>query len=109
MNKLYNNFDDVASEMSDFLKDCNTNLSKHHLKTLPHIILGMISSESVVTADIASSMISSYFSNNSESIQKRIWRFMNNDRIDMNSIFILLLEKLFKIFLTLNMINLLLL
>ena len=106
MNKLYNNFDDVASEMNDFLKDCNTNLSKHHLKTLPHIILGMISSESVVTADIASSMISSYFSNNSESIQKRIWRFMNND---MNSIFILLLEKLFKIFLTLNMINLLLL
>lgn len=93
MNKLYNNFDDVASEMSDFLKDCNTNLSKHHLKTLPHIILGMISSESVVTADIASSMISSYFSNNSESIQKRIWRFMNNDRIDMNSIFNSIIRK----------------
>lgn len=93
MNKLYNNIEDVASRMRDFLEDCNTNLTKNHLKVLPYIILGMISSESVVTADIASSMISDNFSNNLDSIQKRIWRFMNNDKIDMTSEFKSIIKK----------------
>ena len=56
MNKLYNNFDEVASDMFNYFKNCIPSISKNHLKFLPYIILGMVDSESVVTSDISSSI-----------------------------------------------------
>lgn len=53
----------------------------------------MINSESVVTSDIASSINSNNFSNNTDSIQKRIWRFMNNEKIDIYKIFNSIIRK----------------
>ena len=83
MNKLYNNFDEVASDMFNYFKNCIPSISKNHLKFLPNIILGMVDSESVVTSDISSSINSDFFSNNTDTIQKRVWRFLNNVNVDI--------------------------
>lgn len=93
MNKLYNNFDEVASHMSNYFKNCIPFISKNHLKFLPYIILGMVDSESVVTSDISSSINSDFFSNNTDTIQKRVWRFLNNPNVNVSKYFKYIIKK----------------
>lgn len=93
MNKLYNNFDEVASDMFNYFKNCIPSISKNHLKFLPYIILGMVDSESVVTSDISSSINSDFFSNNTDTIQKRVWRFLNNVNVDIYYYFNCIIRK----------------
>ena len=50
---LYNTNYDIASNLNTFFNQINLPLSKPHYKMFPHILLGLISSESVVTSDIA--------------------------------------------------------
>ena len=51
MNKLYNTQKNIARDLAKFFKKVSS-ITKPQLKIIPYIILGMIESESVVTADI---------------------------------------------------------
>lgn len=93
MNKLYNNMDELAINLREYFQNCDFKLSKHHMKVLPYLIMGMINGESVVTSDIVASIKSDNFSNNTESTQKRIWRFLNNPNINIYEIFDSIIRK----------------
>lgn len=83
MNKLYYNQNFIASKLITFFSIISLNLSKPNLKMLAFSIISLINSESVVTADLANSINSNQFSSNSDSIQKRFWRFFNNKNINI--------------------------
>jgi hypothetical protein len=85
MNTYYNNPDEIASNLIKFFSSLEINLSKPNLKMLAYSIISMISSESVVTADLANSINSVNFSTNSSSNEKRFWRFFNNKNVDINN------------------------
>lgn len=87
MSKLYNTLDEVASDILNFFEEIDIPMSKPNKKILSFLIPAMIKSESIVTADISSALNSEYFSKNDGSNQKRIWRFTNNDHIDINNVF----------------------
>jgi len=87
MNKIYNNYDKIASDLNKFFQKIGAKLSKPLRKNLSYIILAMSESESVVTADMAKVIKSSNFSNNDASVQKRIWRFFNNEHINIYSLY----------------------
>lgn len=87
MYKYYNNQDEIASNLIHFLSNLDINLSKPNFKMLAYSIISMISSESVVTADLANSLHSLSFSNNSDSNQKRFWRFFNNKNVNIYDVF----------------------
>lgn len=87
MNKVYNTFDDVSSNILNFFNKVNVPISKPNKKILSFIIPAMIKSESVVTADISKALNSPRFSTNDDSNQKRIWRFTNNKNVNVYDIF----------------------
>ncbi len=83
MNLVYNEQDKIASDLFNIFSFSSVPLSKPILKVLPYAVISMISSESVVTSNIAKSIDSSFFSHNSDSIQKRFWRFFNNPNFNI--------------------------
>lgn len=86
MSKIYNNFNIISSDLSLFINSCHSNLSKPLLKNIPSLILSMINSQSVITANMASS-ISSVWSSNELSNQKKIWRILNNKHLNIYSLY----------------------
>lgn len=87
MNLVYNIQDNIASDLFNFFKNINIPLSIPNLKMLAFSIISLIDSESVVTHDLANSIHSSSFSNNLDSIQKRFWRFFNNNNINIYDVY----------------------
>ncbi len=83
MNKFYNNIDQIATNLIIFFTSICLSLSKPNKKMLAFSIISMINSESVVTANLANSINSISFSNNTDSIQKRFWRFFNNNNVNI--------------------------
>ncbi len=80
MDKVYNNFYDITSGLTNFLK--NLGLRKTQVNVIPLIIVGMILAESCVASDIANKL-TKYFSDiQIDSIIKRIRRFFNNKLFD---------------------------
>ena len=80
MSKLYNTQADFASTFNEFLINYVPFLRKTQLNILPHIIWGIINSESSVAFDIAKHIKGSNFDNiQFDSKVKRIRRFFNND------------------------------
>ena len=53
MLKLYNESTKISSNLCEFFKNINTNISKPHLNLVSSIIPSIISAESVVISDIA--------------------------------------------------------
>ena len=53
MTKLYNMQTEITNKIREFLKINVPNLRKTQLNIIPEILFGMISSESVVSTDIA--------------------------------------------------------
>ena len=94
MNKYYNNHDEIASDLIKFFDKISLSLSKPQKKNLAYSIISMIDSESVVTADLAKSIHSFDFSNNTDSIQKRFWRFFNNPLVDIYDTFDSIIENI---------------
>lgn len=78
MSKLYNNESDIVKGLSDFFLNIDFHLSKPHLKIIPHILSSIINSENVTTLDLSKSFIDDSLLSNSDSIQKKLWRFFNN-------------------------------
>ncbi len=83
MNLVYNNYDKIASDLFSFFSSLNLHLSKPNKKMLAFSIISMILSESVVTSKLACSLYSLSSSHNTDSIQKRLWRFFNNKNVDI--------------------------
>ena len=75
--KAYYNQEDIASNLRKFFKNI-FNISKPHLKSLSYIITGMISAESVVSADIARKLKDDFSIIHLESIERRFRRFFNS-------------------------------
>ncbi len=72
MNKLYNTQTEITNKIRKFLKNSIPNLRKTQLNIMPEILFGMISSESVVSSDIAKSLKEEFSFVQLESIKKRI-------------------------------------
>ena len=85
MNKLYNNQSNITSEFKNFFKQIIPNIRKTQLNILPSIIFGMISSESVVSFDIAKTLNDELKYAKFDSVVKRINRFWNNSIFDASS------------------------
>lgn len=71
--KAYYNQEKIASSFRNFFKFFS--LSKPHLKSLSYIITGMLSAESVVTADISRKLKDDFSLIHLESIERRFRRF----------------------------------
>ena len=82
MNKLYNNQTNITSEFTNFFKQVIPNIRKTQLNIIPSIIYGMISSESVVSLDIAKTLKDELKYAKLDSVVKRINRFWNNSIFD---------------------------
>jgi len=82
MNILYNNQSNITSQFSKFFKHIIPNIRKTQLNIIPSIIFGMISSESVVSFDIAKSLNDELRYAKFDSVVKRINRFWNNSFFD---------------------------
>ena len=82
MTKLYNTQTEITNKIREFLKISIPNLRKTQLNIIPEILFGMISSESVVTTDIAKCLKDDFSFIQLESIKKRIRRFFNNKLFD---------------------------
>ena len=78
MSKLYNNECDIVKGLSDFFLNIDFSFSKPQLKIIPHILSSIINSENITTLDLSKSFIDDSFLSNSDSIQKKLWRFFNN-------------------------------
>lgn len=79
MTKLYNTQTEITNKIREFLKINIPNLRKTQLNIIPEILFGMISSESVVSTDIAKCLKNEFSFIQLESIQRRICRFFNNE------------------------------
>lgn len=82
MNKLYYNQSNITSEFYTFFKNSIPNIRKTQLNIIPSIIFGMISSESVVSYDIAKTLKNELKYAKFDSVVKRINRFWNNSIFD---------------------------
>ena len=87
MNKLYNTQEKITNEIREFLKINIPNLWKTQLNIIPEILFGMISSESVVSTDIAKYLKNEFSYVQLESVQRRIRRFFNNDLFNLEVLF----------------------
>ena len=82
MNKLYNDNDLIVKELLDFFAKIDFNLTKPQSKVLPNLLSSIILSENITTADISKTYVDDSFLTNDSSIQKKIWRFLNNPKFD---------------------------
>ena len=82
MNKVYNNQNDFASEMKNFLLNVNPNIRKTQLNIIPFISLGMILSESSVASDIAKTLKDDFSLVQLDSVIRRIKRLFKNKFFD---------------------------
>ena len=87
MNNLYNTQEKITNEICEFLKINIPNLWKTQLNIIQEILFGMISSESVVSTDIAKCLKIEFSYVQLESVQRRIRRFFNNDLFDSKAFF----------------------
>ena len=78
MKKLYNNQEDIASGLKEFLLKAIPDIRKTQLKIIPFIIIGILLSESVVASDIAKKLKGDFSLVQHESVIRRITRFFTN-------------------------------
>lgn len=82
MTKLYNKENDIVKGLIDFFNNIDFNFSKPQLKVLPHLIISTINAENITNLDLAKNYIDDSFLTNQASIEKKIWRFLNNKNFD---------------------------
>ena len=82
MFKVYNNQKQITSSLEQFLQNNISCLHKPQIKLIPAITFGMISSESVVTKDIAVDLKDEFSQVQLDSVTKRIRRLLNNPRFN---------------------------
>lgn len=82
MNKLYNTQENIARDLAKFFEKVS-DITKPQLKIIPYIILGMIESESVVTADIVKKLKGNFLKVFPSSTTRRLERFFNNPKFNV--------------------------
>ena len=82
MNKLYNTQKEISTNIFNFLKLNFSFLRKTQLNIIPHIIFGMIFSNSCNASSIASVLKDDFSFVKLDSVSKRIRRFFNNNLFD---------------------------
>ena len=87
MNKLYNTESNIAKDLKDFFQNLDFNLYKPQAKMLPHLLTSIINSENITTLDISKIYIDDSLLTNNSSIQKKIWRFLNNPRFNGTALY----------------------
>ena len=78
MNLIYNNLEEIATKIKEFLLKVFPSIRKTQLKIIPYIVLGMILSESTVASDISKELKGNFSLIQHDSIIKRIKRFFTN-------------------------------
>ena len=78
MNIIYNNQNDFATKIKNFLKKVDPTIRLTQLKIIPFIVLGIILSESSVKSDIAKNLKEEFSLIQLSSVIKRISRFLKN-------------------------------
>ena len=78
MNIIYNNQEDIASKIKNFLLKSDPSIRKTQLKIIPYIMIGMINAESSVACDIAKNLKDDFALIQHNSVIKRIKRFFSN-------------------------------
>ena len=78
MNIIYNNQNDFATKIKNFLKKVDPTIRLTQLKIIPFIVLGIILSESSVKSDIAKNLKEEFSLIQLSSVIKRISRFFKN-------------------------------
>ena len=78
MYKSYNNFEELSSKFTKFLKEAIPNIRKTQLNVLPIIIIGILLAESCVAIDIAKELANVFSFIKLDSNIKRIRRFFSN-------------------------------
>lgn len=78
MNLIYNNQEEIATKIKEFLLKVFPNIRKTQLKIIPYIVLGMILSESTVASDISKELKGNFSLIQHDSVIKRIKRFFTN-------------------------------
>lgn len=87
MNKLYNKNNTIVKDLLDFFTKIDFYFSKPQLKVLPNITSSIALAENITTADISKVYIDNSLLTNDSSIQKKIWRFLNNPKFNGNLFF----------------------
>ena len=82
MFKLYNTNYDIVNSLSSFLQNINCKLSKPLLNNISSILPAIISSENVTSLDLSKNLSSYNDSINLESLQKKVWRLLNNKNLN---------------------------
>lgn len=95
--KSYYNQEKISSSFKNFFQKI-LNISKPHLKSLSFIITGMLSSESVVTADISRKLKDDFSLINLESIERRFRRFFKSFSPFSYSVFDMLIKHIISFF-----------
>lgn len=95
--KYYYNQQKISSSFKNFFQKI-FNLSKPLLKSLSFVITGMISAESVVTADISKKLKDNFSLINFESIERRFRRFFKSFSPFAYSVFDLLIKHIISLF-----------
>lgn len=96
MNKLYNKEMDIAIGLNDFFSQIDFKFSKPQLKVLPHLIMAAINAENITNLDLAKNYIDDSLLTNHSSIEKKIWRFLNNNKFDGIKFFKAVVKKIIK-------------
>ena len=78
MIKLYNDKNIIVKDLLKFFENIDFDFTKPQLKIIPNLLSSIILSENITTADISKVYIDDSFLTNNDSIQKKIWRFLNN-------------------------------
>lgn len=87
MSKLYNTENILVKELNKFFENLPCNIYKPQLKMLPHFLTSIIKAENITTLDISKVYVDSSFLTNNSSVQKKIWRFLNNSRFNANLLY----------------------
>lgn len=96
MNKLYNKEMDIAIGLNDFFSQINFKFLKPQLKVLPHLIMAAINAENITNLDLAKNYIDDSLLTNHSSIEKKIWRFLNNHKFVGIKFFKAVVKKIIK-------------
>lgn len=96
MNKLYNKQMDIAIGLNDFFSQIDFKFSKPQLKVLPHLIMAAINAENITNLDLAKNYIDDSLLTNHSSIEKKIWRFLNNHKFVGIKFFKVVVKKIIK-------------
>lgn len=94
MNKLYNNNIDIVNSLTDFLQNINYKLSKPLINNIASILPAIITAENITSLDLSKNLKFLNDSVNLESLEKKVWRLLNNKHLDSFNLYNAFISKI---------------